>query len=692
MKNLYITILFLSFFLLAGKATYAQYELHYYDKQAAIDAEKADVSGTIIKKPVAKTEENPFNFEITYNNMQVLLDLQSAISIAQQKAVDDWLKKQEANFTKEINRQLGTNHTDFGTAQKAFFKNFEKNFRRVETRARSVAYSHTKKANGFDEEQEQYTFELNLLDEWDQVKGTCGSYVEHRIDCYLFDINVRGVNLGRASGAQLTNVKNQATKDFADPEYNSALNRSWAQGLIKIINNGSLVSTMAGKHYSYYRQKGLQDRIFLMTAYLTQYNNRNSGVMSVPISRYNLPQFWESTTLLNLGKKNAPSLPLDALVFNDAYVTDVLNKQAQGVGPYPGKSPGQVAAMFNDIKERVIEEHKDEFYTESEAGLTYKLDKLTDGFLPSNGSGKLGGLDALSYNTYVLDGRGPNRFYHLNNGGWVYRSSSPRKGINGGNSFSEPSLNDDGYYYYIYNKELDGWHELLMPASGYSTTSDPYLAQVFWKGMKGVARYALPFEDVVILVNGEDFDGNEVSRVEAGAWLIIGSVPGGKILKPVAKITKAGLKISAKMVKVGSKTVKLSFKTVNGLVEFGGKSRFREIVGAISGEEAHHIIPWAWRENKVVQKAAEWGFHMNDKINGIALKKYFQGIGGVHANHPAYSDYVLRRLNLWAKQNASFTGKDAVYFLEKELIPELLELIERAEKSGLNLNDYFKNL
>ena len=145
MKNLYLTLLFLTVLLFAGKVN-AQYELHYYDKQAAIDAEKADVSGTLIKKTVAKTEENPFNFEITYNNMQVMLDLQNAISIAQQKAVDDWLKKQEANFLKEINRQLGTNHTNFGTAQKDFFKNYEKNLRRVETNARSVAYSHTKKA------------------------------------------------------------------------------------------------------------------------------------------------------------------------------------------------------------------------------------------------------------------------------------------------------------------------------------------------------------------------------------------------------------------------------------------------------------------------------------------------------------------------------------------------------------------
>ncbi len=572
MKNLYLTLLFLTVLLFAGKVN-AQYELHYYDKQAAIHAEKADVSGTLIKKTVAKTEENPFNFEITYNNMQVMLDLQNAISIAQQKAVDDWLKKQEANFLKEINRQLGTNHTNFGTAQKDFFKNYEKNLRRVETNARSVAYSHTKKANGFDKEQEQYTFELNLLDEWNQVKGTCGSYVEHRIDCYLFDVNVRGVNLGRASGAQLTSVKNLATEDFEDPEYNSALNRSWAQGLYKIVDNGTLVSTMSGKHYSYYGQKGLQDKIFLMTAYLTQYNNRNSGVMSVPISKYNIPQFWDSPTLLNLGKKNAPKLSLDALVFNDAYVTDVLNKQAQGVGPYPGKSPGQVAAMFNDIKKRVIEEHKEEFYTDSEVALTHKLNKILDGFLSPKGSGKLGGLDALAYNNYVLDGNGPNRFYRLNNGGWVYRSNSPRKGINGGNSFSEPSLNDDGYYYYIYNKELNGWHELLMPAGGVSTTSDPYLAQAFWKGMKGVARYALPIEDAVILINGEDFDGNEASRAEAGIFLIIGNVPGGKILKPAFKVVK-GAKALKIVTKQGAKTFITNLEKLAPLFRAGNNKSF----------------------------------------------------------------------------------------------------------------------
>lgn len=210
--------------------------------------------------------------------------------------------------------------------------------------------------------------------------------------------------------------------------------------------------------------------------------------------------------------------------------------------------------------------------------------------------------------------------------------------------------------------------------------------------MKGVGRYALPFEDVIILIDGKDFDGNQVSQVEAGVWLIIGVVPGTKLLKPVAKITKGGLKIAAKMVKVGNKTIKLTYKTVNGVIEFGGRNRFREIVGAKSGEEAHHIIPWKWRTNPVIQHAAKWGFHMNDKINGVALKKFFQGVGGIHGNHPKYNDYVLKRLRQWEDKNPGYNGKKAIDFLEKELLPELLDLIEQAKKSGLNLNEFFRNL
>ncbi|MDD6357782.1 MAG: hypothetical protein PUG15_06790 [Bacteroidales bacterium] len=45
------------------------------------------------------------------------------------------------------------------------------------------------------------------------------------------------------------------------------------------------------------------------------------------------------------------------------------------------------------------------------------------------------------------------------------------------------------------------------------------------------ARYAIPFEDMFILVTGEDLEGNEASRIAAGGFIILDIVQAGKILK-----------------------------------------------------------------------------------------------------------------------------------------------------------------
>nr|WP_293301516.1 AHH domain-containing protein [Allomuricauda sp.] len=704
MKKIYIAIVFLSAFFIGSTTITAQYRR--YDRKAAIEKEKQDTrkkktttkkkttsKKTTTKTTTSKTEE-PFHFDITFNDMQVLLDMQGAINAAQQKKVDEWLKKQEGNFLEEINRQLGTKHTSFGTAQKDFFKKYEKNVLGVEDRAHSIGYSYVKKANNLDSEQETHTGELGLLLEWESVRNKCGSSNQFRVECHLFDEVVRGKQLGRTSTSQVTQLKSTVMTDFSEKEYESARNRSWAQGMYKIINDGSLTNEMANKRVAHYRQKGLQDKIFFMTTYLTQYNNRGlSHILNPTISKYTPPNFWDPGTLLEMGKRKAPVPDVKALVFLPNYINDRVKEceRNRPIGPRGIRLGPDCSGTRNGL-EKIRDEVIDEHLENTEYGLTQKLNRIRNGYVKGNGGGKIGGLEALSYKNYVLDKGGPNRFYQLDNGGWVYRSNSPRKSINGGGSFSEDTLNDDGFYYYIHDDESGRWHELLLPAKGISTTSDPYLAVAFWKGMKGIARYALPIEDTVILVNGENFDGNKVSRTEAGLWLIVGSVPGGKLLQPVAKITKGGLKIVSKMVKVGNKTIKLTYKTVNGVIQFGGKSRFKEIVGTVAGEEAHHIIPWAQRYEGIVQKAAEWGFHMNSKVNGIPLKKFFQGIGGIHGNHPKYNDYVLKRFDQWEQLNPNYDGKKAIDFLEKELIPELLDLIEQAKKSGKNLNDYFKNL
>jgi hypothetical protein len=54
---------------------------------------------------------------------------------------------------------------------------------------------------------------------------------------------------------------------------------------------------------------------------------------------------------------------------------------------------------------------------------------------------------------------------------------------------------------------------------------------------KITGRYVFPFEDFSILMTGEDFDGNEASRIAAGGFLILDAIQVGKVFK-LAKSAK----------------------------------------------------------------------------------------------------------------------------------------------------------
>ncbi|WP_159296570.1 AHH domain-containing protein [Tenacibaculum maritimum] len=98
-------------------------------------------------------------------------------------------------------------------------------------------------------------------------------------------------------------------------------------------------------------------------------------------------------------------------------------------------------------------------------------------------------------------------------------------------------------------------------------------------------------------------------------------------------------------------------------------------------------------KNKITQKPADAGFHMNDAVNGIALKKFRKLTGnGLHGNHPAYDNFVQEKLDDFAQKFPNATPKQAKNYLENKLIPDLLKLIEDAKNSGLNLNEFFKTL
>lgn len=250
---------------------------------------------------------------------------------------------------------------------------------------------------------------------------------------------------------------------------------------------------------------------------------------------------------------------------------------------------------------------------------------------------------------------------------------------------------------YLPIEGLDGtgmqWYDIVVPAA-ISTSANPFdfVINEFWDGAKWTGRYIVPLEDVIIVLGGQDLDGNEANRYLAGGMLVIGLIPGGKLLKPVAKVVK-GTQAWRLVVKAGDKTVTLTYKIVNGFVDFGSRSKLGEIIIKAAGEEAHHIIPWALRNNNVVQEAAYAGFHMNNIINGRALKKFSTLTpDGIHGNHPKYNDYVLKRINEFKQQLPDWDAEDAAKFLEETLIPELNKHIDDAIKTGERLNEYFRGL
>lgn len=304
---------------------------------------------TSSSKITSKTEENPFEFDITFTNMNILLSMQGAIAAAQRKAVEKWLGKQENNFKNEINRQLGTNHTNFKNAQRDFFENYEKNVKRIEETARNIAISHVNKGRTLDKEQEQYTMDFKLLEEWKPLYDACGP--RGNVDCGDSYV-VRGKRLRTASKATLDQLWEDTLDDFSEKEYEAALNRSWAQGIYKVVDNGSLTAEMVDKHIRYYNQRNLQDKVFLMTAYLVQHYNRYSGQIAIPIATYSIPNIWDNPRLLELGKENALSLPEKYRVFDGNYI---LNQAERAI--FTGGNAERTYNRLMNLRESIIEDH-----------------------------------------------------------------------------------------------------------------------------------------------------------------------------------------------------------------------------------------------------------------------------------------------------------------------------------------------
>ncbi|WP_282056835.1 hypothetical protein [Maribacter luteus] len=225
--------------------------------------------------------------------------------------------------------------------------------------------------------------------------------------------------------------------------------------------------------------------------------------------------------------------------------------------------------IFDDIGFFMLSNDWSE-YAESEAKLLLAMgiSAAKDGL--KQRSGKIGGIDALEYthvDTSFDNGKGT--LYLLKNGIFI-ASYSSRRPLNPKDDFnSEPSLSYDNKFYYAFNPDSNdsgikngyslGWYEVLIGQDEGIDTVDGVntVIDAFWTGAKFVGRYVLPLEDAIILVDGKDWDDVEQSRAQTAGFMIVGFIPGGKVLKPVSKGTGKLWKVVIKNGdKVFTRTVK----------------------------------------------------------------------------------------------------------------------------------------
>ncbi len=589
-----------------------------------------------------KDEDQPVNFEITFQNMQVLLQMDAVLAAVTERREREWLNKQEDHFRKEINRSFSKNFTSFKAAQEHFFEYYQRNMRRVNNEIGDIGNSHANKADEYDEQQKQYTVEMLDVGAWKGMKESCAP--QGIIDCGDFGRKViQGKRLENVqTDAAVDDLMDAVLADFSKKEVDAATELQIAQGVFDLRYNDKFLNEMVDNQMDHYEDQGLRTRVYLMTAYIVQYYNRFSGVLNIPTTPHELPLFWSSQSILEKGTQNLGLLEDEARIFEPLF----FEKEAErcNYGTSPSSCFNQLERL-SELRDRIIQEHIDEFVDYSEEGLNSRLNNIINGYTRANGGGKLGGLDELEYVNRIRDGDKLNYFYQLKNGGWAYTSQSPMA-VNDRVSFSEPSINDSGLFYYIRNEDTGKWHELLMPAVGAPLSENPYLVDKFWDLMVGIARYATPIEDGIVLVDGKDFNGEEASQVQAGIFLVLGSVGGG-VFKPVAKIGK-GLYRTAKYAYVqGGKTIIKKFDDLLELGELLSKLRpgaryIDEGTGAHSAVKGHHPL------SKIAFKSDE--FYDANKAFSVST----DALGG-QSVHNAITGNQNRLYSFWAKSGDRLT-------------------------------------
>ncbi|MEN1784905.1 MAG: hypothetical protein AAGF77_07155, partial [Bacteroidota bacterium] len=655
-QTIYKGLLFLILTLipLGATAQYRSYKSPQVEKEGAgVDRE----SGNHRKQPVDRYgkpkccetgNSNEFNFDLTFDyNTLIALDAQLTSAIRAKRKVDKWLKAQEAGFLKQINGELGSNHTSFEVAQKAYFTDFEKRkgYHAAHQTANRLKGNKRKEVESSRAKRDQTLLGLRALEAW----KACGY-------CYQYKTLLNSIRpTGQSPQQYETAFRSWATKTFGETHYETGRLESELKGFESITKDDWVLRHLGNLHRKNYTNKGLRDRVMQMSVYFAQ----GSSFKPLPpeLLKYRVPNFWNEGVLQNWAAGRGPDVPYLQRIFgpafasvnprNTKFVEDQRRRELQRMLDRP-----ETDALLAEAEKEID-------FSPLEMAAIYNRMEQGDPDCPdctaARGTIANSGLASLAYHRKRQDARG-NSYYNLNSGVWIGEFPTPRRAI--GQDIPDGLPHYNGAYYYLYEPGLKGWVTLDIPvkSNGGFLNIDDYLGPFLLEAGKEFVAVATPIEDALILVTGRDLDGITQSRLEAGVWLVVGVVPGakaGKVLKPALSAAK-GARVG-KVIKVGNTMVVRMIEPISNVarsriinnVNYQARIRldaavkngeiFKEVVEEAADEIADAAArkgrKLEWKDimaffkrgndfNKKVQISGKYPFHEVNLIDGKRVDSY----------------------------------------------------------------------
>ena len=267
-----------------------------------------------------------WSFDLSFGSFSTISFLQTRIAAetARRSQMIDWLRNQEnTSLLQEINRQMGTNHSNFAIAQKEYFKFYDSGGNGnggVVARARDLSTQESQKAVNWTKKRNENIVDHISLDSWIKC-GFCSEFA--------------GLVIDAADGParnEAIRLRDETAKDFGDAYYLNGFHKSMSKGIYNIIDNGILLNRLSDIRVQQYRNLGWEDRVLQMSAYLVNYNLRGScsiltggNCLPADLAPYRPSNLWNNPTILAWGREFAPSIPRAQLIFSAEYAQNLID-------------------------------------------------------------------------------------------------------------------------------------------------------------------------------------------------------------------------------------------------------------------------------------------------------------------------------------------------------------------------------